>query len=524
MDALTSSSSERRWYNTLELIPLVILQNLAYGFTTASVVKFLYLIECGTFSPSDPGGVPGSVCHEPSALAAIKQDAFLCVGVTTVSAIVVSGVYSHRLNGGERKKAMGVAASTQLLGSLWGLFLLFFQSFRNIPCVLLMVLSQGLGGGEIVLSAANIVLAVDASKTSWRSSSLAVILVAQTLPIWFATVTGFEPGKSLLIAQACWIIYLSYLALFIREAPHPTDTPITPSADRMESDSEAENLEPRVRSQTHQSLSKATVEPIKLFFREGNSSLVWIGVVTFVVPMAEHFCWRYGITSSVAYHLPFGYNIIFLFYSAIAKEGSLLFLLPISVVLYRHYNSRCADDDVSTPGEHVAPNPPTERTPLLAEAGLPPSQEAIVNPESSPSERPESLSASQDLFIARSSFFLIILGSFIMFLSKSWDVLFDGFLLFSLGAPFRPCIQSLASQVTDPSQLGRVITMLVAIESLGSVLLSPHYLPLVFQKYYEAVPPPANGIVIAYICTFVICGGIVSLLGPARFIRAHTLN
>lgn len=123
MDALTSSSSERRWYNTLELIPLVILQNLAYGFTTASVVKFLYLIECGTFSPSDPGGVPGSVCHEPSALAAIKQDAFLCVGVTTVSAIVVSGVYSHRLNGGERKKAMGVAASTQLLGSLWGLFL-----------------------------------------------------------------------------------------------------------------------------------------------------------------------------------------------------------------------------------------------------------------------------------------------------------------------------------------------------------------------------------------------------------------
>lgn len=172
-----------------------------------------------------------------------------------------------------------------------------------------MVLSQGLGGGEIVLSAANIVLAVDASKTSWRSSSLAVILVAQTLPIWFATVTGFEPGKSLLIAQACWIIYLSYLALFIREAPHPTDTPITPSADRMESDSEAENLEPRVRSQTHQSLSKATVEPIKLFFREGNSSLVWIGVVTFVVPMAEHFCWRYGITSSVAYHLPFGYNV-----------------------------------------------------------------------------------------------------------------------------------------------------------------------------------------------------------------------
>ena len=121
MNIASSPPSGVHWYNILILLPLVILQNLAYGFTSSSVVETLRNIECGPYPPGKPR-TPSELCQEPSVLDAFRKDAVICIGITNILAILVSGIYAHQLDANNRRKAMGFAAGTHLFSTLWGVF------------------------------------------------------------------------------------------------------------------------------------------------------------------------------------------------------------------------------------------------------------------------------------------------------------------------------------------------------------------------------------------------------------------
>ncbi|KAJ3481699.1 hypothetical protein NLI96_g7485 [Meripilus lineatus] len=441
----------------------------------------------------------------------------MCIVVANILAILVSGLYAHELDTGDRKKAMGYAASIQLLGSIWGVFALSIKSLHRIPSVMIMSLLQGLGGGGIVLNAAAFVLAADTSPTSWRSFDFAIILVVCEVFLFLPAKIVTTALTSLLVAQACWIIYLSYLALFLREVPRPTVISIGRSEDAGENDSHSETSETRAVSWTVPSMWKAAAEPAKLFFFDGTQTLVWIGVVVFAMPMAEHLFWHYADRSSSKYNEDFGYYYVFFVFTLIERGVSLLLILPISVVLYRYF--RRVRRAPSLVGCAVSrPQTPTERTPLLSETGQSTSTEASSSTELSPTEYPVPLSISQDLFIARCFFVVIILGSLVMFQSTTSYILLDGYLIYSWGPPFRACILSLASQASDRSQQGRVLTMLVILDSLGLATLTPYYLSVVLGRFSDFIGEASDQIGLACIWAFVICGGIISILRPARFI------
>lgn len=126
MNISISSLSSPRWYSILILLPLVIIQNLAYGSTTASVVQFIFLLECDGFGPSSNDTikfpVPRCEYGPPFEVNTLSANTLMCIVVANILAILVSGLYAHELDTGDRKKAMGYAASIQLLGSIWGVF------------------------------------------------------------------------------------------------------------------------------------------------------------------------------------------------------------------------------------------------------------------------------------------------------------------------------------------------------------------------------------------------------------------
>lgn len=132
MNISTSSPSELRWYKILILLPLVILQDLAYGFTTSSVIGFISLIECEHLSSYNAAKVPETVWQHgpPRALGADipSGSAFMCIVVPNILAILISGLYANELEAGNRKKAMGYAAILQLLSSIWGTFACTFNT------------------------------------------------------------------------------------------------------------------------------------------------------------------------------------------------------------------------------------------------------------------------------------------------------------------------------------------------------------------------------------------------------------
>lgn len=157
--------------------------------------------------------------------------------------------------------------------------------------------------------------------------------------------------------------------------------------------------------------------------------------------------------------------------------------------------------------DHDAHGSPTERTPLLPEEAQLPIPETAGTSEPSPSQSQDILSIYQDLFITRACFFIIVLASLFVLFSTTWRILVSseyhlpcslvernssfcpGFIIYRLGAAFRPAIQSLVSQAVDRSHLGRILTLLVVVEALGSVSLNP-YFPLFSELFAIKVPTP----------------------------------
>lgn len=160
-----------------------------------------------------------------------------------------------------------------------------------------------------MLSATSIVLAADTSPTSWRSFNLALVYVAQTTFLFLGVFSQAPPWISLLIAQACWILYLSYLALFLCEAPNPIAPSVAQPVDLREHSTQVRISEPRLMTWTLWSLSKAITEPAKLFFVKANQTLFWIGFVVFSMPAAGYLFWDFGNNLAEAYHKHFAYYV-----------------------------------------------------------------------------------------------------------------------------------------------------------------------------------------------------------------------
>lgn len=66
-----------------------------------------------------------------------------------------------------------------------------------------------------------------------------------------------------------------------------------------------------------------------------------------------------------------------------------------------------------------------------------------------------------------------------------------GVSIYALASPFRPAVQSLASQVAEPDQQGRILTVLVVIESISSKTLSLYFLNPYANPLSEVLPAPA---------------------------------
>lgn len=194
-----------------------------------------------------------------------------------------------------------------------------YQSLFNVPSVLIVPLLQGLGGGEIVLRAATMVLAVDTPNTTRWSFNLALILVSQDISGLRELFARFEPRNSFVAALVCWIIYVFYLARFLREPPHATPPPATQTDledTRDNGGPDTENPEPAAdsgHSLLFGTLSIATVDPFKLVFRRGSPTLFWIGAVVFIMPMAEYFFSLFATLSFLGYHIPHEGDVSFLY-------------------------------------------------------------------------------------------------------------------------------------------------------------------------------------------------------------------
>lgn len=161
---------------------------------------------------------------------------------------------------------------------------------------MIILLLQGLGGGGVILTAAVLILIADTSPRSWRSFNFALFLVAHTVSLLYSTMKSLTALKSLHVAQACWVIYLAYLALFLRQDPRPTVIHVAQSGNAREDDALSETSETRPVSWTLQSIREAAEEPAKLFF--GTQTLAWIGVVVFAMSLAEGLFWHYAMHSA----------------------------------------------------------------------------------------------------------------------------------------------------------------------------------------------------------------------------------
>lgn len=97
----------------LAVLPLVFLEALASDFADFPLYRLLQDIECEKYFSKEACGIP-----EVTEVA--SRNLTICAGVAITIGILVSGLYSRVLDYGGRRKAMGVAASLQLLGAILG--------------------------------------------------------------------------------------------------------------------------------------------------------------------------------------------------------------------------------------------------------------------------------------------------------------------------------------------------------------------------------------------------------------------
>ncbi|KAJ3486975.1 hypothetical protein NLI96_g3862 [Meripilus lineatus] len=488
----------------LAVLPLVFLEALASDFADFPLYRLLQDIECEKYFSKEACGIP-----EVTEVA--SRNLTICAGVAITIGILVSGLYSRVLDYGGRRKAMGVAASLQLLGAILGFLSASRDNFRKISAFIIVSLIRGLGGGTTVLKAANLVLMTDCSSSTSRSFYF-------TLTFGMIALSGFIVplvGHSLLVNESysaaylisllCWVVYLLYLGFVFREV---------------------QDVKLSMLSGTSWTLGtpiKYSVDPLKLLFNEYRHIIPWICAVIFALPFPEILITAYAARLFI---VDFNTDSDFgtsgeapVVASAVASITSMFVLLPATAYLYRfRYGRKLVSADA------------TERK-LASDTDTQHNEPCGATQSHSGSQLSATLLAiSQDLSISRACFVAITIGALIVSFSERMAVLAVGYSIYSLGRPSKPVIQSLVSHIAKPNQRGRIITSLVAFESVASVLLFPSSGILSFFEgppdHPEDMLPPIPSMIPAAAHTatllYLLCTSIMFRMGTAAYTGIKT--